>query len=143
MAIQHEDTGGFREWLNQGAGRAIAIVLALGVAALAGWLIYRGVSTPTTSDQRKALKAGRTVLFVCKNPACGASGKMKVGYGVEWPQVCEKCKQNTAVKGVQCRNCPAIIEETYAPLLQCPKCRFTHDRRGTLLRDPNPPPVPK
>jgi hypothetical protein len=128
----------FRAWINEGAGRWLAVLagMALIAGAVAVFVLSRG-----GEEQRREriLQAGRTSLYVCTNEACRAHGGMKVGYFSEWPQVCPKCNQKTAGRGIRCPRCGGIILDNRQQIVRC-RCGHVIDRRGTPMDDPFPPP---
>jgi DNA-directed RNA polymerase subunit RPC12/RpoP len=130
---------GFRAWINEGAGRWLAVLAGLGLTAgaVAVFVIRRGSEA---EKRERILAAGRTCVFVCTNPSCGARGELKAEYFSKWPQVCPKCQQPTAARGIRCTRCGRIILDNRQRIVRCPSCGHVLDRRGTPMDDPLPPP---
>ncbi len=130
-----------REWINEGAGRWIAVLVGLGAVGGAVAVFLR----PTEDErQRRIRAAGATALYVCTNRQCGSRGEMKVPYDATWPRQCPKCQQNTAVHGLRCQRCREITpDQPDAPILVCDRCGYRHDRRGMPTQDPLGPPPRK
>ncbi|KKL56996.1 hypothetical protein LCGC14_2239830 [marine sediment metagenome] len=127
-----------RDWINEGAGRWITMIVAVLVVggAVAVFVKYSG---GPGSKARAAAKAGRRSYYVC--PACDAKGEMRVPYGVKWPVACPKCKEVKAIAGILCRKCSKIIPAVDKPFFRCPECGATFDTRFTDQGNPAPPPL--
>jgi hypothetical protein len=129
--------GGLRNWINEGAGRLITVLVAVGaLAAAAAWAYH--VYTGNPSNVQAIMDHGREVLYVCK--ACRSSGTMRVPYYTEWPQVCpkEECAKPRAVPGFRCRNCKRMLTGHDVAVVRCGACGFVHDRRGAPKSIPLP-----
>ncbi|KKM74148.1 hypothetical protein LCGC14_1403230 [marine sediment metagenome] len=116
----------FREWINTGIGRTVAIVVTLTLVALA---ITVAIAS-RTSTQRGAAEIrakGVKTLYVCK--ACGATGKIHTAFEAEFPLECPQCRKREAVAGFMCYQCKKTIEAVDAPFFRCRHCNYTYDQR--------------
>lgn len=137
MAQQYDERGGFREWLNQGAGKAVTIIVVLALIGVAVWAGIRQYKKRGSSAARRVAQAGQHVLYVCEG--CGASGETVVSYSVAWPTECPKCSEPKAYVGFKCRGCKRIIKNTGASLVVCPHCRRQHRIQRMPGSVPPPP----
>jgi len=133
---------GFREWINEGAGRWVTIAVC--TAAIIGggfgsWHLWR---THKDSRVTSVQKAGRTVKYFCRN--CNKGGTTKVAFYADerkWPVKCPVCGQLQAYPGIRCKYCRKITERPENTLVfPCKHCGKVNDLRGGPVSDPMPAP---
>jgi Zn finger protein HypA/HybF involved in hydrogenase expression len=132
MAQDMADSDGaiarFREWINVGAGRWIALLASLGLVTFA--VLYFALRDETSDRRDDILGQGRKVLFYCRN--CKETGTLEgVPFNAEFPLPCPKCGQKEAVVAFKCVRCGRIIEKKSEPVYRCPHCNFVYDNRIT------------
>ena len=76
-----------REWINEGAGRYVAIGVVAVVVLGAGWMAYSRVTGPSRAEL--VMAKGRPVLVICEK--CGKTGTQTVGWLDPFPVVCPHC----------------------------------------------------
>lgn len=130
------ETGSFigrvRAWINEGAGRWVAIVLGVGglAAAVVIFLLANGHRDAVEKIRQKK----RDVFYVCK--ACEQTGQTKISYDEKFPIVCPKCRRREAAAGFRCTGlrsdgtrCGEILEVQQIPVITCPFCGHVYDNR--------------
>ncbi|MHC4717114.1 MAG: hypothetical protein ACYS5V_09105, partial [Planctomycetota bacterium] len=76
MAQQYDEGSRFRNWINEGAGKAVTIIIVLALIGVAVWAAIRQYQKKGSSAARRVAKAGQRVLYVCDG--CGESGETRV-----------------------------------------------------------------
>ncbi|HUU23420.1 MAG TPA: hypothetical protein VM389_12890 [Phycisphaerae bacterium] len=109
---------GIREWINEGAGRYVAIGAVAVVVLGAGWMTYSCFGGGPRAEE--VMAEGRPVLVICE--ACGKSGKTNVGWMDPFPVVCPECKEKQAYEAILCERCNTTFRTPRQPVFRCPKC---------------------
>ena len=140
MAYQEESGGGFRAWINEGAGKVVVIILVVALVGVAGVYGYHKLFKERgSSGAQKIWKAGQTLKYVCEG--CGASGEAKFPYDVAWPAQCPQCAAQKAFPAFKCRGCGKLIKNTGKALVVCPNCGHQHHIAKMPGNIPPPPPL--
>ena len=134
--MANDGSGGFREWINSGAGRWVAGIGGLALIGAAMWvLIGRGGDL---DEKRAAIRAkGRKIIYICTSRQCGSTGKMHVEFDEPYPATCPKCQGKSSVPGFKCTQCRKVFVKTESMVFRCPHCKKLYERMpGSLLRPP-------
>ena len=130
----------FREWINEGAGRWVTIVVCLVVLAGAVAGSVHLLRTHKNRGEQSVKNAGRRVEVFCRS--CRKGGTTRVAFyadEVTWPVECPLCKQQQAYPGIRCRNCGNITERPEnTGVFPCTHCGAVIDLRGPS-GGPTPP----
>jgi DNA-directed RNA polymerase subunit RPC12/RpoP len=108
------------------------------IGAILAILLIAGAVTFLIVSARSTLKKKQfdtTITMICTNPDCGKTFRQKMLTRDAFvPQIaCRYCKQKTALRAVQCRNCSTIFplepdgwpEQNPVRGLKCPRCGST------------------
>ncbi len=125
---------GMRECMNEGTGKWVSIIVAVGLIAVAGFGIYRYA---THSEAESVIAEGHKMWIVCE--ACGHSERARLPLDQQFPMDCPKCGEPKAVGGQKCVRCEEVFARPPASVYQCPKCKAEYRAfRSGAGGDPEP-----
>ena len=139
MAYQDDSGGGFRAWINEGAGKVVTVIVVILLIGVAGWAGYRKWNERGSSKARKVYEAGHTLKYICES--CKNSGESNFPYDVAFPAKCPQCNEMAAYPAFACRACRKMIRNTGGALVICPHCQHQHHLEQMPANIPPPPPI--
>jgi len=113
--------GSIREWINEGVGRWVVIIVALAAVGLAVWAVVHYTVGDPAGD---IIDEGQFMLIRCE--ACNHSERRRQPYGVKFPVACPACKEVKAVWAQKCGTCQEVFARPSAARYACPKCNAAY-----------------